>query len=336
MGWKDLFKSRTGRSAPDPRVRWFGKLPTYGDYHSSPTEQDWTVEFHDWLLQGFAAFRNRLSERTARRARLPLAGWVIRLPKSGMTVFSSVADYGGDSQGRPFPLCLYVGLPTSSWPGPTSGTLVEGLRILDGLVGLHGEVARFLNSPGSIESVFADRELDLSRVSDQAENGSWMRNARKVTLADWFAGAATALKIKDPAAWFRVAAEWGDHIAKLESEAFEATLRLPLSASVSVEVQTAGWLRWLESRMNLRRRVLSLAIVGDLRREAGHMNVIARAIVPDDFLLATPVSETLSYVDDLSRAGTDAEGEEGPGLQGASAASAACWIDFVEGRVGAA
>ena len=41
MALKNLFKSKTGKLKSDPRIRWFGKLPTYPDYYSSTADEAW-------------------------------------------------------------------------------------------------------------------------------------------------------------------------------------------------------------------------------------------------------------------------------------------------------
>ena len=62
MGWKEIFKSK---AKPDPRIRWFGKLPTYADYYRSPADEDWAVEFNDWILRGYEIYHNGEKERPA-------------------------------------------------------------------------------------------------------------------------------------------------------------------------------------------------------------------------------------------------------------------------------
>jgi len=337
MSWTDLFKSKSSKLRPDPRIRWFGKLPTYADYYSSKTDAGWAVEFNDWVLKGYQVYQSRVSGMDHDR-RLPISACVIRLPKSGMTVFSSIQDYGGDMRGRPFPICFYVGVPTVQWPGPTSHRLASAVRAVRDLTALRREVPRFLNSPGRFEAVFGERDLDLSGIDGETEDDSWMERTRKILLADWFAGAKAGLKVEDPHAWFRYVARWGDNIARLESKTFEPTLRFPLSLGVPVEVQMAGWLRWLELRMDLARRSLSLMVCEQLGNSMGQLGVIAREVVPEDFLLLTQMGGTLPYVDDLCAA-TMEEESPGEGVQ-ASADSADAfeadksWADFVESPAG--
>ncbi|MHC4094135.1 MAG: hypothetical protein ACYSVY_28315 [Planctomycetota bacterium] len=334
MSWTSLFKSRSSKLKPDPRVRWFGKLPTYADYYSSKTDASWAVEFNDWVIKAYQMYRTRLTGMDHKDRRLPICACVIRLPESEMTVFSSVQDYGGDMRGRPFPLCFYVAVPTAQWPGPTSDHLAAAARAVRDLTALRREVPRFLNSPGPFEAIFGEREVDLSGMDGQSQDDSWMERARKLSLADWFEGAKSGLKIKDPAAWLGYVAHWGDKLASLESKTFEPTLRLPLSAGVPSDLQMAGWLRWLESRMDLSRRSLSLMISGDLATSTGQLSVIAREVEPQDFLLMTTAAETLAYVDDLSAASLDkdasAQNGEAP-LGGVPALEpSGSWADFVK------
>jgi hypothetical protein len=329
LGRNASSESRSSLAAPDPALRWFGKLRTYGDYYSSPADQDWCVEFHDWILKGFVAYRTRAATLPGGGGRIPPTSFVLRLPASGVTVLASMADHGGDSKGRPFPLCFYVALPTPAWPGPTSGTIGGGLRILSQLADLHSQVSRLIESSGDVESLFVPQEVEVGNLAAPPEDTPWTDAASRLLLADWFAGASSLLRTKNPATWFQAADRWGRAIAGLESETFEATLRLPISTAGSVLVQGAGWLRWLESKMNLSRRRLSLAISADPPKRAGHLVVVARPLVPEDFLLTTPACESLPYVDDLCRVAPAAESDvDAPPIP---IEASARWLNFVEG-----
>src|SRR5262245_56522689 len=122
MGWTDLFKSKKSVDLkPDPRIRWFGKLPTYADYYTFPSDVDWATEFNEWVLKGYEIYHSRQNSSTGdgnnrpTDSRLPLSGCVLRLPKSGMTVFASIQDYGGDMRGRHFPISFYTAYPSGNW-----------------------------------------------------------------------------------------------------------------------------------------------------------------------------------------------------------------------------
>ena len=176
MSWTNLFKSKS-KLKPDPRVRWFGKLPTYPDYYSSQKDEDWVVEFNDWILKGFEIYQSRLRSQGVSVARLPVSGCAVRLPNTGMTVFASFLDYGGDMQGRPFPLSFYSGVPTSCWPGPTSDRLVDATGVIRELLMLRRHVPRFINSPGRFESTFGDRTVDLGNFDELGSDASWVTSA---------------------------------------------------------------------------------------------------------------------------------------------------------------
>ena len=331
MGWTDLFKSKSAKLKLDSRIRWFGKLPSYADYYSSEADEAWAVEFNDWVLKGYELYQGRRGSTDQRSGRLPLSACAVRLPKSGMTVFASIQDYGGDMQGRPFPICFYVGIPTATWPGPTSDRLAGAGRAVRELMALRRDVTQFLNSPGRFESVFIDREVDLSGIDAETVDGSWVERARKVALADWFAGARPGLAVQDASAWFTLAARWGRNLAKLdlESESFEPTLRFPLACQVEVDVQLAGWVRWLESRMDIKSRAFSFVVTGELDKGCGVLSVVAHELVPDDFLLATRAAATLPYVDDLSTVKAD-EQADGAGSPTSLAEPKGTWAEFVE------
>ncbi len=332
MALKDLFKSKAAKLKPDPRIRWFGKLPSYPDYYSSRADEEWVVEFNDWVLKGFELYRSRQADDRKPAGRLPVSGCAIRLPKSEMTILASILDFGGDMRGRPFPMCFYAAVPTAQWPGPTSDRMAGASRVIRDLLALGREVARFLNSPGRFEAVFGDREVDLADIDSESTDTSWLAAAKAVELADWFECARARIKVQDPATWVKLARAWGETLASHESATFEPTLRLPLAMRMATESQVAGWIRWLESRMDLKRRCLSLVVSGDTEDSAGSLSVIARVVVPEDFLLLTPLAGTLPYLDDLSVVeppGSPGSGEQDSDLESPRAGSLGRWADFL-------
>ena len=344
MGWTDLFKSRSAKLRPDPKFRWFGKLPSYQDYYSN-ADEGFAVEFCDWVLGGYEMYRSRQKSHAEAEGlpkttqRLPLASCAIRLPKSEMTLIGSILDFGGDMVGRPFPMCFFAGVPTAMWPGPTSDLMHGVSRVMRDLVAVRREVPSFLNAPGPLSAHFGNREVNIADINGEKRSDEWMQEAKTVSFADWFEGVKSALPIDDLALWGRVATAWGDHIAKLESKSFQPTLRLPLSPAFSIDMQVCGWLHWLQSRMDLSRRTVSLLISRE-DNAVGHLSIICRDIIPDDFLLMTDLARTLPYVDDLSTAKATAF----PAADNASSSASSSaldgrfkpdgtWIDFV--RTGA-
>ncbi len=349
MGWTDIFKSKSSKAKADPRVRWFGKLPTYGDYYRSRGEDDWSEEFHALILKGFEFYQSRAPGGT-RHARLPISTAVIRLPESDMTAFASVLDYGGDNRGRPFPMLFYVGVPTAQWPGPTSGQMVAAGRVLRELLGLKREVSHFLNSPGRFEQTFDDRTVELAGLAADDTDESWRKALSAVSLADWFSGVPCGLNGADARQWRRAVAAWGDAIAAHESKSFEPTLCFPLSSAAPFDGQAAGWIRWLDNRIDLRRRTCSLIVTGEgaatpnpaapgqVRTPQpgsapGRLCVVARDLIPDDFLLFTPLAATLPYVEDPAAKPAPPDAANGPQSDANAPNSPrepATWIEFVE------
>ncbi len=331
MGWTDLFKSKKGAAGKaDPRIRWFGKLPTYADYYSSTTDEGWAVEFNDWILKGYEIYHSRLKDTDKHNRRLPFSRCAVRLAKSGMTVLASIQDYGGDMRGRPFPLVFYVGLPDGQWRGPTSDRVPGAARVMRHLDELSRDVIRFHNSPSRFDTVFGDREAELGWLDAESRDDSWLEQAGKVTLGDWYAGVEPIVGDASLEDWLRGVSAWGQDISRHESETFEATFCFPLAPTITIEVQASGWVRWLEARMDIARRNLSLFATGGGAHGAGRFAVVARkAVEAEDFLLVTPLATTLSYVDDLSklkRGSGDDDGSAGPAvrLDGAST-----WKEFV-------
>ncbi len=332
MSWTNLFKSK--KTVQDPRVRWFGKLPTYADYYSSKADESWAIELNDWILKGYELLRSRQSAHQVTRRVLPFSACALRLAKSEMTVFASIMDYGGDQRGRPFPMSFYVGVPSAQWPGPTSDRLISAARLIRDLLDLRREVARFLNSPGHFETVFGGRVLDLSGIAGQSTDSSWQERAHRIRIDEWFQGARDNLRIDDALTWLRAATRWGDSIAALESKSFEPTLRMPLAREVApgeaaLDVQLAGWIHWLQSRLNLRRRNYSIFLTGACDNGSPSLSIVARDLLPDDFLLLSDLAHTLPYLDDVSRL------EAGPATETDQAVNDrvepdGSWMDFVK------
>lgn len=333
MGWTDLFKSNKLKA--DPRIRWFGKLPTYPDYYSSPADEEWAVEFNDWVLKGFEVYQSRLKGQSQTNRRLPISGCVIRLPRTGMTVFASVLDYGGDMRGRPFPVCFYVGIPTVNWPGPTSATLAGAVAAIREMLDLRRDVVRFLNSPGRFESVFGERAVNLTGTTNPKPDNTCAR-AKAISFEEWFNSARSGLKIQEPHRWRLAVDQWGQNLMRHDGRDFQPTLRFPLAMRMPYDWQIAGWIRWLESRINVGRRTFSLVVSGEPSQDCGSLTVIARDVLREDFLLLTPLSRTVPYLDDLLAFGDGFDDGNTPGLTvGLDAVidgPASSWLDFVEAK----
>ena len=325
MGWTDIFKSKASSSQTDGRVHWFGKLPTYPDYYTSPTDDEWCHEFNDWILKGFEIYKSRADHAGHGRALLPLSVCVVRLANSPMTVLSAILDFGGDMRGRPFPMCFYVGVPTEALMGPTDGTSSGLMVTLERLLSMRRDVSRFLNSPGKFEHTFGERELDLSWLEAGKGDDGWVRPARELTFGSWFGGMRDALPIKEEDTWLRQVARRGESIKTLASSSFEATLRFPINGTLPVVTQVAGWLRWLGSRVALQKRTFSLFLTNSWDRSAGWLALVLRPMLDEDFVLMTPACKTLGYVDDVDGGAVDGGGPS-------EVATPERWIDFVTGN----
>lgn len=350
MAWTDLFKSKSPKLRPDGTLRWFGKLPTYRDYYRSPLDDAWALEFNDWISKGYEMYHSRVASpsfmasltageqhdaRVQPVRRLPLSGCILRLPRSGMTVLASIQDYGGDAAGRPFPISFYVAVPTADWPGPASDGLVGAIRVLRELMGLRQAVVRLCNTPGRFESVFGSRELNLDGIDGSAHDDRWLQQAADIPMTDWLEGALNGLAAPELAAWPRLAARWGENISRLDSESFNPTFALPMASGIGWEVQMAGWIRWLETRMDLTRRNLSLIVTDEPGQTDGRLVVIAREPVVDDFLLLTGLWSTLPYLDDLSAIRDETPEGDGEAV-GSTGPTCQSWKDFAAlPRIGA-
>lgn len=57
--------------------------------------------------------------------------------------------------------------------------------------------------------------------------------------------------------------------------------------------------------MDFSKRSVSFTITGDLKSEMGALTIISREIMPDDFLLLTPMFGSLPYLDDSCALGNN-------------------------------
>jgi len=333
---------------PDPLIRWYGKLPVYGDYYDSGSGGDWVAEFtQKWLMKGLELYeQRRRNDANANPApghehrpahRLPTGGCILQLPQSGMTVIASCLDFGGDIVGRRFPLCFFVGLPAADWPGMGGGSAIPAIQALSELLRLGKQVARFLNEPGlkgpeQFRAQFADHEVNLDGLAVPL-NG-WMEKAGSIRMADWYSATSETLGADDLDAWLLRTARWGNRITRTDGPAFKSILSLPLApeqgphpSRIDRGVQVAGWFRWLENRMDLKARPLSLILADEQAPPRSRMTVIVGELAPEDFLLLTPLAAELKHVDDLSMvrdepAGNDSHATDASGQADAAQADA--------------
>ncbi len=325
MGWRDLFRSNT--PSPDLRIHWFGKLPDYADYYRSPSEQDWTVEFIDWILKGYQIYKGRLGGEGSDNPVLPSCGLLLRLPKTEMTVFASIRDYGGDMRGRSFPFCVFAGGPTSDFPGPSSNDAGLYLRVIEDLHALHSDVKTHLKTAQRLDALLGGRTRAVNSRAEGDEGLAWTEEAKSVALADWLDGLGSDSMAPDRQTWLKRAAAWGNNLAELDGKRVDATLRVPLSVGVDASLQISGWLLWLENRLDWSRRPLSLVVGADVANGAASLIVMAKGLEGEDFLLATPLAPTLACLDDL----VAAKPVGGlTNLHPALELSTASWLDFAE------
>lgn len=353
MGWTDLFKGKS-KLKTDGALRWFGKLSTYKDYFNSKVDEEWVAEFNEWLMKGFEQYHARASSMPAAAAAdptipdssdgssvgaaarktkhriLPMATCILRLPKSGMTVLASIQDYGGDSFGRPFPLSFYVGLPTAAWPGPQADALAAAFPVLSRLLSLRDDVARFERTPSRFDTAFGDRDLSLDALENGVASSEWRKAAAGVDSTSWFEAVKPLLTTPEWPAWAGLLNRWGELIVSMEGNSFEATLSFPLAGPVERAPQICGWLAWLGKRIDLSNRAVSLLWTEGLGPTPARFSVVIRDLMPDDYLLVTPLASGLSFVDSACTLKPAADGT------GSSAAGPATFADLTAGSFVAA
>jgi hypothetical protein len=301
----------------------------WGDYSVSSDDQPWALEVNEWILQGFTNYHTRTNGSNNKSGRMPIGAAILRMPKSNMTVFVSILDYGGDSVGRPFPMCFYVGVPTPMLPGPTSETLSAAGQVIHELFGLRKEIATFLHHPGSLQELMEDRCVDLSGLAQETDRDSWMVPTRDFTMGEWFDAAQDGLTAPSIDTYLRAVAWYGKNIAAMNGQGFEPTFRFPLARGKSLTTQLAGWLRWLEGRLDLGSRTYSVMLTGDSPEAPGTVSTVFRELEPDDFMLLTNAASTLPYLDDLVTLGSKNVPCDDYADCGISEGST--WFDFVSG-----
>ena len=340
---------------PDPLIRWYGKLPAYGDYYDSGSGEEWIAEFtQKWLMNGYQAYESRRRQaqpaaspehHDARPAqRLPSCACLLQLPHSGMTVLSSCLDFGGDTVGRKFPLCFFVAAPTADLPALNGGTAPPVLSILNQLLGLGRRVARFLNDPGvkgpeQFRAEFADQEVNLDALSTAPTDG-WIDRAKAIRMADWYTATGNALGAPGLETWLHRARRWGEMLAQGDSPGFKAVLSFPLAPErapgvprIDRDLQVTGWVRWLEGRMDLKNRPVSLVITDEPAPACSRLTVIRGELAPDDFLLLTPLAVDLEHVDDLAAVREEPSPDSPPPAgETSSPSTVTTWADFVTAK----
>ena len=329
MGWRSLFGTKEPKRPPDPRVRWFGKLPSYGDYYAPPAVEAWVVEFHTWLMSGWEIYQRRLKQEGVTEDRLPASRMVLRLPKSHMTVLVAIQDHGGDSQGRPFPFCILVGVPSAYWVERPHETTQATWRVVEDLAWLQQEVPSLIEPAASPETLFGDRSVDLSPVVSPDTDDSWRDRAHAIAFDDWLAGALPHLAMGEQASWVEYAHAWGNSLARQNGAGRTPTMRLPLSTEITPDVQVMGWMNWLAARQSLGHETLSLMLSGDRCGSLGYLNVIPRALNSEDFLLGTPLATGSAQLEDLC---TIRATDRFPDRR---VSSPRTWLEFVESEVSA-
>ncbi len=303
MGLRNFFRSRNDGLKPDPKLRWFGKLPTYADYYRTQGDEAWTVELCDWLLKGFELYCARQAGEGRRPERLANAIGVLRLPESQMTALVAFFDFGGDARGRPFPMCFYVGIPTELCLGLTLDRVAGVLKVLGDLMELRQEVELFTASARSIDDVFGSREMEVGALETNSMGADLWVTADQVDWNVWFDRIKPLLRIEDRAAWLSCVEAFGANLTASESRTFEPTVSFPIAGQSPLEIQVAGWIVWLGHRIDLGRRSLSLFVSGDLQAGPGSLTTVAHDLMPEDFLLLTSQATSLSYLDSLERVG---------------------------------
>lgn len=285
--WLTSVRAAFGPAAVvDARIRWFGKLPTYGDYIRSPNEPRWAREFtEDWLLKGFSEWDSTAQFRATQQ--LDAALGVVRLQKSDISVIFTLRDFGGDSTGtRRFPFCLFTAVdsksispePATAWAGWSA--LLFRLKSLMKAV-QRDSTPEWIASQMPVGEIAPTVDTDSALVAGLAWN-PWFERVRP----------RLAQPMND-SAWLAALQTWGEQIRSHADEAY--SLQLPLADQDWAE-QAWGWLDWVAARVRVQPAKVCILI-----REGFSIAFLSRPVESLDFLLLTPADGELRYVDSALR-----------------------------------
>ncbi|QOJ13595.1 MAG: DUF2094 domain-containing protein [Planctomycetia bacterium] len=297
-----------GRGGLDGRVRWFGKLPAHADYVAAPDPAPFAHEFSDWLIQGFA--KHQAAAGGGEYRPLGCSVGLLRVPRSATTVGFVLSDFGGDARGRRFPFALFFGLPTAQLPGPTAANFECFAPALRDLHGMLGAARSALARPDA--GAWHAGTIEPAAPADPA---ALARRWAAMPWLDWRDAVLGAAAPTDSATWLAAIHAWGSRIAAHEQSDFPFNLSFPLAARWDWGIQAQGWLAWLARRIRLDRRAASIIVnfAPDSAQPLGtRLHVIARPIVPDDFLLLGPAADRLKYMDALPLTAADATPPDSP------------------------
>lgn len=296
--WLSSVKQVFGRSsAPDASVRWFGKLPSAADYLTRQDQPPWAKAFADWMIAGVEAY-HRVVPRRADDERMPPSWGIVRLPKSDVSVIFSMRDYGGDARGRDFPLAYFIGVQSNRVSGPTCDECAALFSIVLELDGFHAALEADVSAKGGPGSGrFDSRAISLQGFDAPVPSRDWSEAARRLPWLQWFRAVQGPHSMSDAEEWKRVLDTWSARITAADGPGFQPNLRFPLARNASWELQVRGWLVWLESRMRLHERFCTCLCATRTAAGDDALNLLARTVVPDDFMLLTSRASQLEYMD---------------------------------------
>ncbi|MGE3180859.1 MAG: hypothetical protein AB7N71_04455 [Phycisphaerae bacterium] len=299
-------RGSAGKSAdPDPRIRWFGKVPARGDYVAPAERPRWAQEFAEWMLAGWEAC---LVDSYSPPVKLHEGFGLVRMPDTESTVIFVIRDMGGDQRGRSFPLALFCGVPTKSLPGPTP-QIVPGLAlVIRELMRQFDAVARVVAANGVPGDCLQNSEVNLTNLLG-TENPAQPRVENSGdTFQMWFEEAITGADL-DAGQWQARVEQWGAHLAAMAGGEFEPTLGFPLARTFSWEQQVVAWLSWLNARLPLAPRNFQMLVSSDPDRCPYALSIVGRFPVADDMMLLTSRYSDVKYVD---HAASQPPGEDNP------------------------
>lgn len=289
-------------------LRAYGKLPIYPEYRRLEVSPGVPTVFSQWMDAGRLAWMRTPAKNDGRYTRA--SRMLLRLPESREVVVASLWD-SRDSLGRIFPFSFFVTCPAEA----LGDTLIErwyaACELCATFERYYGEIGTVARG-GDFYKFFQRRSLVLRPDALAARIADVQRAAAEINAAEWIAQWAGTPEF-DGGAWLaglmRRAERWRSQPGVLE----DLAVSCPLASTLPTAPQALCWLRWMEPLLTkLNRPIGIIAPAGPTPSLPASMQILSRAVLPDDFQLVTSDEPTYGFVEHAAALPT--LGPDGPPL----------------------
>lgn len=277
-------------------LRAYGKLPIYPEYRRLEVAPGVPTAFSQWMDAGRLAWMRTPAKGDGRYTRA--SRLLLRLPDSKEIVVASLWD-SRDSLGRIFPFSFFVTCPAEA----LGDTLIErwfaAAELCSSFERYYGEIGTVAKG-GDFYKFFQKRAVPLRPDSLAARSADAQRDAAALGAAEWIGQWASAPDF-DGGLWLaglaRRAERWRSQPAVLD----DLAVSCPLAASAPAAPQIFCWLKWLEPLLaKLNQPIGIIAPAGSTPASPASLQILARAVLPDDFQLVTSDEPTYGFVEHVA------------------------------------